>query len=45
MIIVFGDMVNAFIGDGSDREMFEQVPWEQTGYTMNEVLQDPDILM
>ena len=44
MIIVFGDMVDAFIGDGSQLAELEQIPWEQTGYTMDEALQDPDIL-
>ena len=44
MIIVFGDMVDAFIGDGTVANQLAAIPWNLTGYTMEQALQDEDIM-
>ena len=45
MIIVFGDMIDSFVGDGQAQEALAGIPWELTSYTQEQAMADPDILM
>jgi hypothetical protein len=44
MIIVFGDMIDSFVGDGQAQESMSSIPWDQTTYTQEQAMADPEIM-
>ena len=44
MIIVFGDMIDSFIDDGSASNFLGQIPWEKFNTTREAALADENIM-
>jgi hypothetical protein len=45
MIIVFGDMIDSFVGSGQSQASMDSIPWENVSITMDEVNSDPKLIL